>query len=198
LSEAEPAARVTASHRRSRVVPIILISAVAIALGLGLFTSFGASTASGPPQAGGTAPAFSLSGLNVASRVGTPQTGGGDGKPVVVLFMGDWCAICHSEIPPLAERIKALRSDHSALGHLAVIGVDSEDTLSDALSFIKSSGVTFPVGDDGTAHVMNGLYGFEGDPYAVFIEGNGRIMTIHPGPLSPSQFVTLERRLLAT
>ena len=72
--------------------------------------------------------------------------------------------------------------------------MDSEDTLSDALSFIKSSGVTFPVGDDGTAHVMNGVYGFEGDPYAVFIEGSGRIMTIHPGPLSPSRFVALERQ----
>jgi hypothetical protein len=117
---------------------------------------------------------------------------------MVVLFMGDWCTICHREIPPIAAKVKELQSRHSALGHLAVIGVDSEDTLSDALSLIKSSGVTFPVGDDGTAHVMNGLYGFEGDPYAVFIEGSGRIMTIHPGPLSPAQFVALERRLLAT
>jgi len=180
------------------VVFLVLIGAAAAALGVGLFTSFGTSRASGPPQAGGTAPTFSLSGLNVASRVGTPGIGGGDGKPVVVLFMGDWCAICHSEIPPLAAKIRALQSSHSALGRLAVIGVDSEDSLSDALSFIKSSGVTFPVGDDNTAHVMNGLYGFEGDPYAVFIEGNGHIMTIHPGPLSPSQFETLERKLLAT
>ena len=112
--------------------------------------------------------------------------------------MGDWCTICHSEIPPLAAKIDALRSGHSALGRLAVIGVDSEDTLSDAQSFITSSHVSFPVGDDGSAHVMNAVYGFEGDPYAVFIEGSGRIMTIHPGPLSPSQFVTLARRLLAS
>ncbi len=144
------------------------------------------------------APAFSLAGLNVAGRVGTPESGGGNGKPVVVLFMGDWCTICHSEIPPLAAKIAELRSGHSALGHLAVIGVDSEDTQSDAQSFITSSHVSFPVGDDGSAHVMNAVYGFEGDPYAVFIEGSGRIMTIHPGPLSPSQFVTLARRLLAS
>jgi thiol-disulfide isomerase/thioredoxin len=143
------------------------------------------------------APTFSLSGLNVAGRVGTPESGGGGGKPVVLLFMGDWCTICHSEIPPLAAKIKALRSQQSALGRLAVIGVDSEDTLSDALSFIRSSGVTFPVGNDASAHVMNGVYEFEGDPYSVFIEGSGRIMTIHPGSLSPSQFVTLARRLLA-
>ena len=176
---------------------VVLISVAVVALGIGLFTSVGTSTASGPPHSGGPAPAFSLAGLNVAGRVGTPESGGGNGKPMVVLFMGDWCTICHSEIPPLAARIKAQRSDHSALGHLVVMGVDSEDSLSDALSFIQSSGVTFPVGDDSTAHVMNGLYGFEGDPYAVFIEGSGRIMTIHPGPLSVAEFVTLERRLLA-
>ncbi len=167
------------------------------ALAIGLFTSAGTSTASGPPHAGGMAPSFSLSGLNVAGRVGTPESGGGDGKPVVVLFMGDWCTICHKEIPLLAAKITALRAGHSALGRLAVIGVDSEDTLSDALSFVKASGVGFPVGDDVSAHVMNAVYGFEGDPYAVFIEGSGRIMTIHPGSLSPSQFVTLGRRLLA-
>jgi thiol-disulfide isomerase/thioredoxin len=175
-----------------------LMSAVAIALGVGLFTSVGTSKASGPPQSGGMAPAFSLTGLNVPGRVGTPQSGGGDGRPMVVLFMGDWCTICHSEIPPIAAKVKELRSGRSALGHLAVIGVDSEDTLPDALAFVKSSGVSFPVGDDATAHVMNGVYGFEGDPYAVFIEGSGRIMEIHPGPLSVAGFVALERRLLRT
>jgi len=179
------------------VVVLALVGAAVVALGIGLFTSVGTSTTSGPPQAGGTAPNFSLPGLNVAGRVGTPESGGGGGKPVVVLFMGDWCTICHSEIPPLAAEIKALRSDGSALGRLAVIGVDSEDSPSDALSFVRSSGVSFPVGDDSTAHVMNGLYGFQGDPYAVFIEGSGRIMTINPGPLSTARFLSLERKLLA-
>jgi peroxiredoxin len=180
------------------VVVVVLAGAVVVALAVGLFTSVGTSTTSGPPHPGGVAPAFSLAGLNVAGRVGTPESGGGDGKPVILLFMGDWCTICHSEIPPLAAKIAELRSGRSALGHLAVIGVDSGDTLSDAQSFITSSHVSFPVGDDGSAHVMNAVYGFEGDPYAVFIEGSGRIMTIHPGPLSPSQFVTLARRLLAS
>jgi peroxiredoxin len=179
-------------------VVFVVAGVAVVALLIGLFTSLGTSPSGGPPQAGGTAPAFSLAGLNVAGRVGTPKSGGGDGRPVVILFMGDWCSVCHSEIPPLAAKIKALRSGHGALARLAVIGVDSADTLSDARSFVQSSGVTFPVGDDGTAHVMNGVYGFEGDPYAVFIEGNGRIMTIHPGPLSPARFVTLARQLVAS
>ena len=188
----------TARLRRRRAIVGILAGGAAVALAVGLLTSVGTSSASGPPQAGGMAPRFSLPGLNVAGSVGTPESGGGGGKPVVVLFMGDWCTICHSEIPPLAAKITALRSERGALRRLTVIGVDSADTLSDAQSFMKSSGITFPVGDDATAQVMNGLYGFKGDPYAVFIEGSGRIMTIHPGPLSPSQFVTLARELLAS
>jgi thiol-disulfide isomerase/thioredoxin len=189
---------VTARPRRRKAILGVLVGAAVIALAVGLFTSVGTSTASGPPQAGGLAPRFSLSGLNVVGNVGTPESGGGHGKPVVILFMGDWCTLCHKEIPALAAKITALRAQHGALGHLAIIGVDSEDPPSSALSFIKSSGVTFPVGDDGTAHVMNAVYGFDGDPYAVFVEGSGRIMTIHPGPLSPTEFTALARRLLAT
>jgi thiol-disulfide isomerase/thioredoxin len=184
-------------HRRQRVIAIAMASTVALVLGIGLFTSIGTSTTSGPPHAGGTAPTFALSGLNVAGRVGTPASGGGNGRPVVLLFMGDWCTVCHSEIPPLAAKVKELHLGHGALSHLAVVGIDSEDTPSDALSFIRTSGIAFPVGDDYSAHVMNGLYGFEGDPYAVFIEGNGIIMTIHPGPLSPSTLVRLGQKLVS-
>jgi thiol-disulfide isomerase/thioredoxin len=185
-------------RRRHRVIAFLMAGAVVAVLAIGLFTSLGTSTTGGPPHAGGMAPIFSLSGLNVAGNVGTPGSGGEGGRPVVLLFMGDWCTVCHSEIPPLAAKIKALHSGHGALSHLAVVGVDSEDTRSDALSFIKASGITFPVGDDASAHVMNGLYGFLGDPYAVFIEGNGTIMVIHPGPLNPSQLVRLARRLIST
>ena len=176
----------------------LIVFVLVVGLAVGLFVGLGSSANGGPPHSGGMAPAFSLAGLNVTGKVGTPESGGGDGKPVVVLFMGDWCTICHSEVPSLAKKIKELRAGHSALGHLAVIGVDSEDTVPDALSLINGSGVTFPVGDDSTAHVMNGLYEFEGDPYAVFIEGNGTIMAIHPGSLSPAQFVELGQKLIVT
>jgi peroxiredoxin len=190
-------ARALIRRRRHRAIAFVMVGAVVVVLGVGLFTSIGTSTASGPPHAGGTAPTFSLPGLNVTGTVGTPLSGGGDGKPVVLLFMGDWCTICHTEIPPLAAKVDELRSGGGTLSRLAVVGVDSADTLSDAQSFVKASGITFPVGNDASAHVMNGVYGFEGDPYAVFIEGNGTIMTIHPGSLSPSEFVRLARKLLS-
>lgn len=177
---------------------LLLVAATAVlALGVGLFTSIGTTVTGGPPRAGGPAPPFSLADVTAKGKVGVPEDGGAAGKPLVVLFMGDWCTVCHSELPPLVAKIKALRSGDGALSKLSVIGVDSEDTLADARSLITSTGITFPVGDDGSAHVMNQIYGLQGDPYAVFIEGNGTILAIHPGPLSPSQLVIFGRRLLA-
>jgi len=57
---------------------------------------------------------------------------------------------------------------------------------------------TFPVGDDSTAHAVNDLYNFEGEPYAVIIERNGVIMAIHRGSHSPAQFLELGRKLVSS
>ena len=55
---------------------------------------------------------------------------------------------------------------------------------------------SFPVGSDGDAQVTSSLYGFTGDPYAVFIAGNGTIVAIHRGPLSVRQLLSLEHEAL--
>jgi hypothetical protein len=60
--------------------------------------------------------------------------------------------------------------------------VDSEDTPERwAKSFIQSRASTFPVAYDPQAAITSGLFYFEGDPYAVFVNGNGTISAIVPG-----------------
>jgi hypothetical protein len=88
-------------------------------------------------------------------------------------------------------------SGSGPLKKVAVVGVDSLDSPSQAASFAASSGVTFPVGSDGDAQVTSSLYGFIGDPYAVFVSGNGKIVAIHRGPLSVSQFLNFEHQALS-
>jgi peroxiredoxin len=175
----------------------VLAAVAVVGLGIGLLTHVGVSAKGGPPHAGSKAPAFTLPGVNVTSTVGTPENGGAHGRPVVILFMGAWCSVCQGELPPLAATIRSQRKGDGDLKTIAVLGVDSADTLSAAQSLVRGTGVDFPVGDDRTAHVMNGLYEFRADPYAVFVKGNGTIMAIHPGPMSPAQFVALERKLVA-
>jgi len=117
--------------------------------------------------------------------------------PVTLLFFGAWCSLCHDELPPLARAVHRQQSGSSPLKRMAVVGVDSVDSPSVAAAFARSSHVTFPVGSDGDARVTSSLYGFTGDPYAVFVSGNGKIVAIHRGPLSVSQFIDLERMALS-
>ena len=59
-----------------------------------------------------------------------------------------------------------------------VIGVDSEDTRANATSFIRRSGVTFPVAYDPNLTITSGDFYFQGDPYVVFVNADGKIPTL--------------------
>jgi thiol-disulfide isomerase/thioredoxin len=185
---------------RKRFILIGLGIGILIIVLVGLFTSLGTSSSStGAPRVGGPVPLFAQQniGPSGAAQVSVPSDGGGNGTPAVLLFFGNWCPDCHQELPPLAAAVE--QQDHAggALSRIRVIGVDSEDTVSLARSFIRSAGVTFPVAYDPQANVTSGLFYFTGDPYAVFVRGNGTIARIVRGDvLTPSSLTADERALI--
>lgn len=182
--------------RKPRKIFIVLGVALACLLAVFLFRGLTTKPGHAFPSVGTPAPAFSLVSTNGVTHVGTPADGGGSGKSVALLFFGAWCSLCHSELPPLASAVHHQQSGSNPLKNVAVVGVDSIDSPSQAAAFAASSGVTFPVGSDGDARVTSSLYGFTGDPYGVFISGNGKIVAIHRGPLSVRQFLRLEHEAL--
>ena len=122
---------------------------------------------------------------------------GTDGRPTVLLFFGNWCPSCHQELPPLAAAVRSQDEAGGALSDIRVVGVDSEDTVANAKSFIHSAGVTFPVAYDYDTSVTEGLFYFTGDPYAVFVKSDGKIAQIVRGDvLTPSSFTADERALI--
>ena len=144
-------------------------------------------------------PSFSRQnvGPSGSSQVSVPSDGGGNGTPAVLLFFGNWCPSCHQELPPLAAAVAQQDKAGGALAKVRVIGVDSEDSTASAKSFIKSAGVTFPVAYDPDTTVTSGLFYFRGDPYAVFVKGDGTIQKIVAGAqLTPSSLTADERALL--
>jgi cytochrome c biogenesis protein CcmG, thiol:disulfide interchange protein DsbE len=181
--------------RRPRRIFLLVGLVAAVVLGIVLFTVATPGSA-GSVHVGGPAPTFSLPAVSGTGHVGTPADGGGNGRPAVLLFFGNWCSICHTDVPPLAAAVRTAQAAHGSLSKIAVIGVDSYDSRTAARSFASSSGVSFPVALDSVARVTNGLYDFTGDPEAVFIEGNGTISAIKFGPLSAARFVALERELV--
>jgi peroxiredoxin len=172
---------------------ILVGCTLAVVLGVGLFTSLGTDGTSGPPQVGAQAPRFSLPQLGGPGTVGNEV---GDGSPTVILFFANWCSICHGELPALAKVVTSQRHSVNSLRKIQVIGVDSLESAGSAESFVKSSGVTFPVGLDSDASVIAGKYDFRGPPYAVFIEPDGRIAAIKASALSPSVFIATEKQLV--
>jgi peroxiredoxin len=140
-------------------------------------------------------PSFSRQNIGPSgpARVSVPT----DGTPSVLLFFGNWCPSCHQELPPLAAAVRRQDQAGGALSRIRVIGVDSEDTVSNARSFIHAAGVSFPVAYDPDVTVTSGLFYFEGDPYAVFVTGNGTISKIVRGAvLTPASLTADERALI--
>jgi peroxiredoxin len=197
-----PEAEVTPTIRkpRKRFILIGLGIGILIIVLVGLTTSIGTnSSTTSRPTEGGPVPSFTRQNLGPSgpSQVSVPADGGSNGTPAVLLFFGNWCPSCHQELPPLAAAVRQQDKAGGALAKIRVIGVDSEDSVGSAKSFIKSAGVTFPVAYDPDTTVTSGLFYFRGDPYAVFVQGDGTIDRIVAGAqLTPSSFTADERALL--
>ena len=166
-------------RRGVKVAIAIVLAATAVALVVRPSLVDNASGSGGAPQlttfGGGPAPAFSLPDLTDPTR--TLSLSQFRGRPVLVNFWASWCIPCRKEMPLLEA---AYRRVH---GRVAFLGVDTNDTRSAALSFLRQTGVTYPSAYDphGTAATAYGLFGL---PTTVFVAPDGKIFERHVGALS--------------
>src|SRR5271156_1076916 len=79
------------------------------------------------------------------------------GKPLIVNFFASWCPPCQGETPLLARFYRGER------GKIALVGLDENDTVGAAVTFITADGVSYPVGWDPSVAVAND-YGVDGLP----------------------------------
>jgi thiol-disulfide isomerase/thioredoxin len=191
-----PAEAAPTPPRKPRKIFLVVGLVVAAGLGVGLFTSIGTKKNSGPPHAGGPVPSFSAARLNGTGKVQVPADGGSGGTPAVLLFFGEWCTVCKAELPPLATAIRAQSADGGALSKVHVIGVDSDHLRTVGQTFVASRGIAFPVAFDPNIAITNGAFFFQGDPYAVFVKGDGTINAVVPGPISVAKFTAEEKKLI--
>jgi thiol-disulfide isomerase/thioredoxin len=185
--------------RQPRKIFLLVGIVVAAVVGVFLFTGLGTSpSTSGAPHEGGPLPSFTASNIGPvgAAQVSVPADGGGNGTPAVLMFFGAWCTSCRQELPPLTAAVRRQDRAGGALARIRVIGVDSFDGTSTAQSFMRTEGVAFPVATDPQADITSGLFYFKGDPYTVFVKGDGTISKIVIGAqLSAATFTADERAL---
>jgi len=107
------------------------------------------------------------------------------GKPVVMNFFSSTCVPCQTEMPAL-EHIHRTAGDK-----VAFLGLDVQDTVESGKAFVESVGVTWDMGRDPDASILQSLGG-TALPTTVLLDANGRIVYQHLGAL---QVPDLERQL---
>ena len=125
---------------------------------------------------GKEAPRLALAPLEGMSLPGLRANDLADGKPVVVNFWASWCAPCVAEHPLLVELVRQTG--------VRLVGINHKDAAVNARRFLGRYGNPFAivgVDSDGRASIEWGVYGM---PETFVLDGRGRIVFKHVGPLS--------------
>jgi cytochrome c biogenesis protein CcmG, thiol:disulfide interchange protein DsbE len=152
------------SAARHKVGTGVFVACVAASLAAIGWAGTSSSASAGPDKA---APAFSLPVLgHSAQRVSLSSYAG---RPLIVNFFASWCSPCQGETPLLA---KFYRAEH---GKVALLGLDENDVVANALTFTRADGVTYPVGWDPEV-VAGSAYGVTGLPQTFFLNAQHQIV----------------------
>jgi thiol-disulfide isomerase/thioredoxin len=157
--------RVRALRGTRLVVAASAVAAAAVAL-----IAIGATVGSGAPAPHnlGRAKNFTLGVLGHPGRQLSLQSMAG--RPVIVNFFASWCAPCQKETPLIARFYRA------GQGHVAIIGVDVNDSASKAMAFVRKSGVTYPVAVDPMPMKAAIAYNLPGLPATFFLNARHLIV----------------------
>jgi cytochrome c biogenesis protein CcmG/thiol:disulfide interchange protein DsbE len=169
------AARRTAGlARRHKVITGSVVVFIVALIVISLTTGKTQARPPGDPAAAGfTLPALGQSG----QQVSLSQY---NGKPVIVNFFASWCPPCQQETPLLASWYK---QQH---GHVALLGLDENDTTANALKFARAKGVSYPIGFDPQVKVAL-AYNVDGLPQTFFLNAQHRIVDHVLGAVTKAQ-----------
>lgn len=135
------------------------------------------SGADDKPAPGSDAPPFSLQGLDGEKH----QLADYIGQPVVINFWGSFCDPCVEEMPMIEQFYKQYKDQG-----LVVLGLNLNEPRVTVRSFVRETGVTFPVLLD--HDIVRKQYGVRSYPTTFFINSEGVIEDIFVGYMRESDF----------
>lgn len=119
---------------------------------------------------------------------GDEVTPGPQGRPMVVNFWFSTCEPCKREMPALSEAARR------AEGIVDFIGINPNDTVESATSFLSQRGVGYPnYLDDGDQLAAAGVATM---PITFFVGADGRILERHAGELTATELAEFIGRVL--
>src|SRR6266567_6808696 len=129
------------------------------------------------PLIGHPAPDFTLPRLG-PSHASTLRLAQLKGAPLVINFWASWCDPCKEEAPLLQQTWKQVQPQG-----VQFLGIDYEDTRSNALAFLHHYGITYPNVTDSSGSVAI-PYGVAGVPETYFVNRHGVIVQKITGALN--------------
>lgn len=161
------------------VIALVLIALVSLFTGRGA-TGGTAGVGTTPPPAlvGKTLAPWSQTGID-GSRVAAPWN---TGHATVVVIFASWCGPCRGEFPELSKYLAT-----HGLGKVSLLGVDVQDTPTNARNFLKANHVTLTSISDPQASAY-GRFLLPGIPDTIFVQGNGVVKSMTIGAITPAKF----------
>ena len=152
---------------------VLAVGLVALLLALLIWKVAHGSGAKASP--GKPAPDFTLSRIDQPGKL---QLASLRGKVVVLNFWASWCGPCRAESPAIESFYHA----HSG-PHVAVLGINLDDTTDDANAFVERYGLTYPQLREGDGRDTRDAYGMTGFPESFLVNPAGKLALICRGPL---------------
>jgi cytochrome c biogenesis protein CcmG/thiol:disulfide interchange protein DsbE len=151
--------------RRRRPVRIAIAAAVLVAVAAGGYLAL-------KPAPSKPVPDFTLPMLEGGGTLSSSEL---RGSPVVLNFFASWCIPCRDE----ARVLEAGWHAHRDRG-VRFVGVNIQDTRSNARRFVREFGITYPVVSDYGRTLADAL-GVYGLPQTFFVDAGWRIASHEAG-----------------
>jgi cytochrome c biogenesis protein CcmG, thiol:disulfide interchange protein DsbE len=100
------------------------------------------------------------------------------GKPVVVNKWASWCGPCRLEFPFFRKQAAKRK------GEVVFIGVNSNDSRSDAEEFLKEQPVPFRHFEDPKLEIAAAINAVQAFPSTAFYDSKGKLAFVHQGGYS--------------
>ena len=146
-------------------------------------------TAAGPLSAqtlGSPAPDFTLKTLAGVRATLADYAG----RPVFINFWASWCTPCRGE---MSDIIAAYNLHRDQRLQVLAINLTDQEHMSDVRRFVDEFQIPFPVLLDQSGKARKS-YALHGVPTSVFIDAQGIVRLVNPGPITTA---TIQRGLAA-